>query len=101
MSSQKTGSPRQTQPIQTDRNRPAIRTILYAGSLDRDPSRGKEMLDACIREGFFYVDLGAVELSIRQMLDLRADIVDASRDFHELCGERKSWLEVVETDDDG
>ena len=26
------------------------------------------MLDACIREGFFYVDLGAVELSIRQTL---------------------------------
>ena len=26
------------------------------------------MIDACIREGFFYVDLGANELSIRQTL---------------------------------
>ena len=26
------------------------------------------MLDACTREGFLYVDLGAIELSIRQTL---------------------------------
>lgn len=99
-SSQKTGSPRQTQPMQADRNRLALRSILYAGSLDTDPGRGKEMLDACVREGFFYVDLGANELSIRQTL-IYARIFLTPRDFHELCSERKSWLEVAETDDDG
>ena len=86
--------------MQTDRNRPALRTILYAGSLDTDPGRGKEMLDACIREGFFYVDLGANELSIRQTLTY-ARIFLTPWDFNELCSERKSWLEIAETDDDG
>ena len=73
-----------------------LKTVSFHGLISNDPSQVATLLEACMSDGGFYLDLrdSTPEASTQAVIEMTAEILDAVMKFFDLSLETKSRWEM-------